>query len=252
MYAKNNVKYARWLPINLLEEVVCSSSTPSQDVILCLHSMYMAKRQPGRDGTCAFRLQVSSPNSAAILQKLKKMTLRCWKSLLLQCMTDLVQLKLLIMHDWSRLPRSSDPTKLFRKLQQLLFSISDMLHIRQHVYGVMLWCASLTRRILLNGDGNKKETAGVMVCTPTICSEFLTADEMPVQDAMSRTVQMLQVWFELYDHVQLHLLRAQTSVYMESMNNAKLFIIEMTLYVHALLTCLLFVRFYYYACNMAE
>ncbi len=92
----------------------------------------------------------------------------------------------------------------------------------------------------------------LMVCTPTSCSEFLTADEMPVQDAVSRTVQMLQVWSELYDHVQLHLLRAQTCVYMESMNNAKLFIIEMTLHVHALLTCLLFVRFYYYACNMAE
>jgi len=30
---------------------------------------------------------------------------------------------------------------------------------------------------------------------------------MPVQDAVSRTVQVLQVRFELHDHVQLHLLK---------------------------------------------
>ncbi len=32
-----------------------------------------------------------------------------------------------------------------------------------------------------------------MICTPTSGSEFLRADEMPVQDAVSRMVQMLQV-----------------------------------------------------------
>ena len=40
------------------------------------------------------------------------------------------------------------------------FSTSDALHTRQHVYGAGLWCASLKRRVLLNGNGNKKETAG--------------------------------------------------------------------------------------------
>ena len=35
------------------------------------------------------------------------------------------------------------------------------LHTRQHAYGVRLWCASLKRRVLLNGDGNKMETTGV-------------------------------------------------------------------------------------------
>ena len=48
-----------------------------------------------------------------------------------------------------------------------------------------------------------------MVCTPTSCSELPAADEMPVQDAVSRTVQMLQVRFELYGHVQLQLLRIE-------------------------------------------
>ena len=46
-----------------------------------------------------------------------------------------------------------------------------------------------------------------MVCTPTSCSELQATDEMPVQDAVSRTVQVLQVRFELHGHVQLHLLR---------------------------------------------
>ena len=44
-----------------------------------------------------------------------------------------------------------------------------------------------------------------MVCTPTSCSELQATDEMPVQDAVSRTVQVLQVRFELHGHVQLHL-----------------------------------------------
>ena len=48
-----------------------------------------------------------------------------------------------------------------------------------------------------------------MVCTPTSCSELQATDEVPVQDAVSRTrtVQVLQVRFELHGHVQLHLLR---------------------------------------------
>jgi len=56
--------------------------------------------------------------------------------------------------------RKRDPTTPFPQLEQLLFSISDELHTRQHVYGGGLWCANLKRRVLLNGDGNKKETAG--------------------------------------------------------------------------------------------
>ena len=75
-------------------------------------------------------------------------------------MTDPVQLKLLMMHNWNCLLGSRDPTKLFPQLEQLLFSTSDVLHTRLHVYGVRLWCASLKRRVLLIGDGNKKETAG--------------------------------------------------------------------------------------------
>ena len=46
-----------------------------------------------------------------------------------------------------------------------------------------------------------------MICTPTSCSELQATYEMPVQDAVSRTVQVLQVRFELHGHVQLHLLR---------------------------------------------
>jgi len=65
-----------------------------------------------------------------------------------------------MMHHWNSLPGSRDPTTLFPQLEQLLFSTSDALHTRQHVYGAGLWCASLKRRVLLNGDGNKKETAG--------------------------------------------------------------------------------------------
>ena len=65
-----------------------------------------------------------------------------------------------MMHDWNSLPGSRDPTTLFPQLEQLLFSTSDTLHTRQHVYGAGIWCASLKRIVLLNGDGNKKETAG--------------------------------------------------------------------------------------------
>ena len=46
-----------------------------------------------------------------------------------------------------------------------------------------------------------------MVCTPTSCSELQATYEMPVQDAVSRMLQVLQVRFELHGHVQLHLLR---------------------------------------------
>ena len=58
---------------------------------------------------------------------------------------------------FARKQRSYDAIPL--QLEQLLFSTSDALYTRQHVYGVGLWCASLKRRVLLNGDGNK-ETAG--------------------------------------------------------------------------------------------
>jgi len=50
-------------------------------------------------------------------------------------------------------------------------------------------------------------TRRLLVCTPTSCSELQATDEMPVQDAVSRTVQLLQVRLELHGHVQLHLLR---------------------------------------------
>ena len=66
----------------------------------------------------------------------------------------------LMMHNWKFFPGSRDHTKLFRELEQLLFSTSDVLHTRYHVYVDRLWCASLKRRVLLNRDGNKKETAG--------------------------------------------------------------------------------------------
>ena len=65
-----------------------------------------------------------------------------------------------MMHDWNFLSGSRDPTTLFPQLEQFLFSTSDALYTRQHVYEAGLWCASLKRIVLLNGDGNKKETAG--------------------------------------------------------------------------------------------
>jgi len=39
--------------------------------------------------------------------------------------------------------RSRDPTTLFPQLEQLLFSTSDALHTRQHVYGAKLWCSDI-------------------------------------------------------------------------------------------------------------
>ena len=53
-----------------------------------------------------------------------------------------------------------------------------------------------------------------MVYAPTSSSELPATHKMPVQDAVSRTVQVLQVQFELHGHVQLHLLRIE-SVYLE-------------------------------------
>ena len=76
-------------------------------------------------------------------------------------MTDPNKLKLLMMQGWNSLQGSRDPTKLFLQLVQLLFSTLDVLHTRQHAYGAGLWSASLKRRVLLNGGGNKKETARV-------------------------------------------------------------------------------------------
>ena len=46
-----------------------------------------------------------------------------------------------------------------------------------------------------------------MVCAPTNCSELPATHEMPVQETVSRTLQVLQVQFELHGDVQLHLLK---------------------------------------------
>jgi len=73
--------------------------------------------------------------------------------------------EVVLNHDEDRTTTSSTFTSLFQsttlfpQLEQLLFSTSDALYTRQHVYGVGLWSASLKRRVPLNGDGNK-ETAG--------------------------------------------------------------------------------------------
>ena len=156
---------------------------PSQVVILCLHSMERAKGQPGRHGVCVLKLQMSSPNWANILHRLKKRILRGWRSLSSWCMTDPVQLKLLMMHSWNSLPGCRDPMKLFPQLMQLLFNTLDALHTRQHAYGFRLWCASLKRRVLLNRDGNKKETAGVSY---GLCSHQLLRVASNSQNASAR------------------------------------------------------------------
>ncbi len=86
----------KWIPVHELtspltserRQVICSSSTPLQDVTLYLNSADMATSQPGRHVMCALKLQVSSRNWTVILQTLKKMTLWCWRSLSSQCMTD--------------------------------------------------------------------------------------------------------------------------------------------------------------------
>ena len=136
-------------------------SMPLQAVILWLHSVERAKGQNGGHGMCVLKLQMSSPNWAAILHTLKKRILGGWKSLLSWCMTDPVQLELLMMHGWSSFPGSKYHTKLFPELVHPLFSTLDVLHTSQHAYRAELWSVSLKRRILENGGGNQKKTAGV-------------------------------------------------------------------------------------------
>ena len=116
------------------------------------------------------------------------------------------------MHDFARKQRSYDaipPTwaALVQHIRRAIYQAA--------VYGVGLWCASLKRRVLLNGDGNKKETAGAHY--------GLHSHQLPVQDAVSRTVQVLQVRFEMHGHVQLHLLKI---VFTRTMTS------YMTSYVH--------------------
>ena len=53
-----------------------------------------------------------------------------------------------------------------------------------------------------------------MVYAPTSYSELPATHKMPVEDAVSLMVQVLQVQFELHGHVQQHLLRVE-SVYFE-------------------------------------
>ncbi len=137
--------------------MVCSSSTPSQDVTLCLHSTDMAKRSAWQ--TCDVCSEVSSLFTKLIcypadVEEEDNVMLEKF------AVTIYDRSSYLMMHDWNCLPGSRDPTKLFHQLNQPLFSISDVLHTRYHVYVDRLCCASLKRRVLLNGDGNKKETAG--------------------------------------------------------------------------------------------
>ena len=49
----------------------------------------------------------------------------------------------------------------FHLLMRLLYNTQDALHTRQHAYGVVLWNATLERRVRVIGDGKKKVTSGV-------------------------------------------------------------------------------------------
>ena len=49
----------------------------------------------------------------------------------------------------------------FHQPMPLLFNIQDALLTRQHAYGAVLWNAILERRVQVNGDGHKMETAGM-------------------------------------------------------------------------------------------
>ena len=72
-----------------------------------------------------------------------------------------VQQNLLMLHDWNFLPENKGHTMQFLQLKPLLFNTSGALLTRQHVYGAKLYNAIFKKKVLLNGDGDKTETAGL-------------------------------------------------------------------------------------------
>ena len=88
-------------PLDCRRAKTFSPSMPLLAAMLCQPSMVKARRLHGKPGMFVLRFLMFSANSVSIHQQYMVLTWRHWKTLWPWCMTDPVQLMVLVMQGWT-------------------------------------------------------------------------------------------------------------------------------------------------------